>query len=94
MERHPTDFVRLVFGLAFLAIGGAFIVHQTTDRNFDSAWIAAVGLVTVGCALLAVTLIPRPRRPSLAEPGATPTPTQEMDETQKMSTASEGGEPE
>jgi hypothetical protein len=61
MERHPTDFVELLFGLAFLAAGGAFIVHQTTDRSFDAAWIAAIALVTVGAAFLAVTLVRRPR---------------------------------
>ena len=62
MERHPTDYVELLFGLAFLAAGGAFIVHQTTDRSFDAAWIAAIALVTIGGAFLAVTLLHRPRR--------------------------------
>jgi hypothetical protein len=62
MERHPTDFVELLFGLAVLAAGGAFIVHQTTDRAFDAAWVAAIALVTIGCAFLAVTLLHRPRR--------------------------------
>jgi hypothetical protein len=61
MERHPTDFVELLFGLAFLAAGGGFIVHQTTDRSFDAAWIAAIALVTVGAAFLSVTLLHRPR---------------------------------
>jgi hypothetical protein len=61
MERHPTDFVELLFGLAFLAAGGAFIVHQTTDRSFDAAWIAAIALVTVGAAFLVVTLLRGPR---------------------------------
>jgi hypothetical protein len=62
MERHPTDFVELLFGLAFLAAGGGFIVHETTDRAFDAAWLAAIALVTIGCAFLAVTLFHRPRR--------------------------------
>ncbi|MDQ1380843.1 MAG: hypothetical protein QOJ71_1562 [Actinomycetota bacterium] len=61
MERHPTDFVELLFGLAFLAAGGAFIVRQTTDRSFDGAWIAAIALVTIGSAFLAVTVLRRPR---------------------------------
>ena len=49
MQRHPTDFVELLFGLAFLATGGGFVVQQTTDRTFDAAWIAALALVTIGC---------------------------------------------
>ena len=61
MERHPTDFVELLFGLAFLATGAGFIVHQATNRDFDPSWIAAIALVTVGCAFLAVTVLHRPR---------------------------------
>ena len=61
MDRHPTDFLELFFGLAFLATGGGFIVHETTDRAFDPAWIAAIALVTIGCAFLAATLLHRPR---------------------------------
>ncbi|HEV7525299.1 MAG TPA: hypothetical protein VGP92_10050 [Acidimicrobiia bacterium] len=61
LDRHRTDFVELFFGLAFLAGGAGFIVHQTTDREFDTAWIAAIGLVTIGLAFLAVTLLHRPR---------------------------------
>ena len=68
MQRHPTDFVELLFGLAFLAIGGGFIVQQTTDRAFDAAWVAALALVTIGCAFLAVTLLHRPRRGAFDEP--------------------------
>ncbi len=60
MQRHPTDFVELLFGLAFLATGGGFIVHQTTDRTFDPAWVAAIALVTVGLAFLTVTLLHQP----------------------------------
>ncbi len=62
MERHPTDFIELLFGLGFLAAGASFIVDQTTDRTFDSAWIAAIALVTMGCAFLAITLLHRPHR--------------------------------
>ena len=61
MDRHPTDFLELFFGLAFLATGGGFIVRETTDRTFDPAWIAAIALVTIGCAFLAATLLHRPR---------------------------------
>jgi hypothetical protein len=61
MDRHPTDFLELLFGLAFLATGAGFIVRQTTDRTFDPAWIAAIALVTIGGAFLALTLVHRPR---------------------------------
>jgi uncharacterized membrane protein HdeD (DUF308 family) len=61
LDRHPTDFIELLFGLVFLAAGTGFIVHQTADRSFDVAWVAAIGLVTVGCAFLAATLLHRPR---------------------------------
>ena len=72
MDRHPTDFVELLFGLAFLATGAGFIVRQTTDRTFDVAWIAAIALVTIGAAFLAVTLLHRPRvkAPHLEAPRA------------------------
>ena len=67
MQRHPTDFVELLFGLAFLATGAGFIVRQTTDRTFDPAWIAAIALVTVGAAFLALTLAHRPRSDDAAD---------------------------
>lgn len=75
MDRHPTDFVELLFGLAFLGTGAGFIVHQLTDRTFDPAWIAAIALVTIGCAFLAVTVLHQPRRPApVPGPEAEPEP--------------------
>jgi hypothetical protein len=68
MERHPTDFAELLFGLAFFATGAGFIVHQTTNRNFDPSWIAAIALVAVGCAFLAVTVLHRPRVDAVEAP--------------------------
>jgi outer membrane biosynthesis protein TonB len=67
MERHPTDFTELFFGLAFLAAGGGFLVRQTTDQAVDPAWVAAIALVTIGCAFLALTVLRRPR-PELIAP--------------------------
>jgi hypothetical protein len=67
MDRHPTDFAQLFFGLAFLATGGGFIVHQATNREIDPAWVAAIALVTIGVAFLALTLLRRPRREALDE---------------------------
>jgi hypothetical protein len=70
MRRHRTDFVALFFGLAFLAGGSGFIVHQTTGRAVDATWIAAVSLVSIGCIFLGATLLRGPRpatTPSTAE---------------------------
>ena len=92
MHRHRTDFVALFFGLAFLAGGTGFIVHQTTGRAIDATWIAAVALVSIGCIFLGATLL---RGPSPAttlppppsggeQPGdgpATPAPDATLDET-------------
>ncbi|HEY5172376.1 MAG TPA: hypothetical protein VIK54_11690 [Acidimicrobiia bacterium] len=75
MERHRTDFVELLFGLAFLAAGGGFLVRQTTDQAVDPAWVAAIGLVTIGCAFLALTVLRRPR-PELMAPYESTAPTQ------------------
>jgi hypothetical protein len=72
MRRHRTDFVELLFGLLFIGSGAGFVVHQTTDRSFDAAWIAAIALVTIGCAFLAVTLLYRPRSGSVVAAGALP----------------------
>jgi hypothetical protein len=68
MHRHPTDFVELIFGLAFLATGGGYLAHEISDRSFDPAWVAAIALVTIGCAFLAVTVLHRPRRAAVDEP--------------------------
>ena len=68
MDRHPTDFAQLFFGVGFLAAGVGFIVHETTDRTFDSAWVAAIALVSVGVAFLALTVLRRPRPEQPDEP--------------------------
>lgn len=68
LDRHPTDFAQLFFGVVFLALGAGFIVHETTDRAFDSAWVAAIALVSVGVAFLALTVLRRPRPDRPDEP--------------------------
>ena len=73
MHRHRTDFVALFFGLAFLAAGAGFIVHQTTGRAVDGTWIAAVALVSIGCIFLGATLL-RGRRPATATTTTMATP--------------------
>jgi len=69
LDRHPTDFIELFFGLAFLATGAGFIVHQTANQTFDVAWVAAIALVTIGCAFLAATLLHRPKDNAAAAAG-------------------------
>jgi hypothetical protein len=83
MQRHRTDFVALFFGLAFLAVGAGFIVHQTTDRAFDVTWIVAVALVSIGCIFLGATLLRGPRAaPEMPpDPPATTDPSAPVDET-------------
>jgi hypothetical protein len=79
MRRHRTNFVALFFGLAFLAGGTGFIVHQTTGRAIDATWIAAVALVSIGCIFLGATLLRGPRpattAPLPAQQPADPPPT-------------------
>jgi hypothetical protein len=74
MQRHRNDFVALFFGLAFLAAGAGFIVHQTTGRAVDATWIAAVALVSIGCIFLGATLL-RGRRPATTTAATTTTAT-------------------
>ena len=64
MERHPTDFVELLFGLAFLATGGG--VHRAPDHRhvrsarLDCAWRSFALSSRSGSAFLAVTFASRP----------------------------------
>jgi protein-S-isoprenylcysteine O-methyltransferase Ste14 len=62
VKRHRTDLVALLFGLAFAAIGAAFLVHELTDRAVDPAWVAAAGCTVLGVVALAVTLTRRVHR--------------------------------
>jgi ABC-type uncharacterized transport system permease subunit len=56
VNRHRTDLVALMFGLAFAAIGGAFLTYELTGDRIDPAWIAGAGLIVLGAVALAVTL--------------------------------------
>ncbi len=59
MTRHRTDMVSLLFGLAFFAVGAAFIVYELTDTNIDGSWLGAFVFVTLGLVALAATLFRR-----------------------------------
>jgi uncharacterized membrane protein len=63
MKRHSTDMLALLFGLALCTTGTAFVVHETTGRAIDPAWVSAVGFVVLGCVALAATLLRRPAAP-------------------------------
>jgi len=78
LERHSIDYVALLFGLMFLAIGAGYIVHETTNSSVDPAWIVAIACATIGSGFLALTVLARPRR---SEPlvDATPAPTPDDD---------------
>jgi len=60
MKRHSTDMLALLFGLAFLGTGAAFLVNQTTGRDVDAAWVSAIGFVILGVVALTATLLRRP----------------------------------
>jgi hypothetical protein len=59
MERHPTDFAALLFGLLFLATGGGFLAHEVIGSSVDPAWTIAIASIVMGCAFLATTLVRR-----------------------------------
>jgi uncharacterized membrane protein len=59
MKRHPTDLVALLFGLAVVGLGAAFLVHENTGRGVDAAWASAIGFVVLGLVALGVTLLGR-----------------------------------
>ena len=63
MKTHRTDLLALLFGLAFLIAGAAFIPAELTDANIDGAWVAAVGFVLLGLVALVVTLTRGGREP-------------------------------
>jgi hypothetical protein len=63
MKRHQIDLIALIFGLAFAMVGTGFLVNETTGRDFNPGWAAAVGLVTLGLVALATTLVRRPEEP-------------------------------
>jgi hypothetical protein len=61
MKAHATDVLALCFGLAFGALGGAFLARELTDRELDGAWVSAFVFMALGVVALAVTLLQRPR---------------------------------
>ena len=60
MKHHRTDLIALIFGLAFAMVGAGFLVNETTGRDFNAGWAAAIGLITLGLVALVTTLVRRP----------------------------------
>jgi hypothetical protein len=60
MKRHGIDLIALLFGLAFLGAGAAFLTHELSDRPIDVAWVSAIGFVVLGVVALASTVLRRP----------------------------------
>ena len=56
MKTHRTDLVALLFGIAILITGAAFLPYELTDTDIDAGWFAALGFVLVGLVALVVTL--------------------------------------
>ena len=59
MKRHSLDLISLLFGVLFAIAGGGFLIHETTGRDFDGAWVSAFVFITLGAIALAVTLLRR-----------------------------------
>jgi hypothetical protein len=76
MNRHRTDLVALILGLAFAMTGVGFIISETTDSNLSGGAVVAGGLIVLGVVALLVTLL-RPKQelagvPSVSETGIPP----------------------
>jgi hypothetical protein len=59
MKRHSLDLVALLFGVLFAVVGAGFLVHETTGRDFDGAWVSAFVFIGLGAIALAVTVLRR-----------------------------------
>jgi hypothetical protein len=59
MNRHPTDVLALVFGVAFAVCAGAALAHTIGDVDFDFTWVAAGTLILLGVVAVAATLTRR-----------------------------------
>lgn len=72
MQRHRTDLFALIFGFAFAMVGAGFLVNETTGRDFNAGWAAAIGLIALGLIALATTLVRRPDDNDLFEDAVSP----------------------
>lgn len=49
MNRHETDVLSLVFGLAFLVVAATWVVAKVVDISwFSIGWLFAGGMVLIG----------------------------------------------
>jgi len=56
MKTHRIDLLALLFGLALLIAGAAFLPAELSDAHVDGAWVAAVSFVLLGVVALVATL--------------------------------------
>jgi hypothetical protein len=57
MNRHPTDLVALVFGVAFAISGTIIVATQASSVDVGPAWGTAVVAIAVGAVILLATLV-------------------------------------
>lgn len=69
MKHHRFQLVPLLFGLAFVMTGAAFLIHEATDSDIDPAWVSAGVFTVLGVVALAVTVL-RPREESTPDADA------------------------
>jgi hypothetical protein len=64
MNRHETDVLSMVFGVAFLAVAAVWVVAKVLDISWLSiGWLFAVAMVVIGLlGLLSVFRRPGHRR--------------------------------
>jgi hypothetical protein len=72
MKSHRTDLAALIFGLAFVVAGGAFLFDELSDDAFDPAWTFSIAFVLIGVIALATTLVRGGRDHEAIEPNAAP----------------------
>ncbi len=53
MHKHDTDWISLVSGLIFLAIGAGAIISAETGLLFDGRWLVPAMLLVVAVGILA-----------------------------------------
>jgi hypothetical protein len=73
MKRHRFAIIPFLFGLAFVMVSAAFLVHEVTDHDVDPAWVSAGVCTALGGTALAITLLRRNDEPVAVETSDTAT---------------------
>jgi len=56
VNRHPTDFVALLAGLLFAALGIGFLLDASDTWDADVTWLPPIVLVALGLGGLLATM--------------------------------------